>query len=412
MPGPQPLLDVHVARARVLEKMPVLDAVDVPLDEALGLVVAHPVGAPHPMPRFDNSAMDGYAVRSEDVAGASRDRPAELDLVGQIGAGSYPEAPVTPGTAMKIMTGAPVPDGADAVIEVEETASSGTRVSFVVAASPGRNIRPAGDDFAEGDLLIEAGVEIGAGEAALLASIGRTPVSVHRRPRVAVLVTGDELVAPDADPAPGQIRDSNSIALRSLVVAAGGEVVALENVADTLDDHVDALSRAASSADMVISSGGVAVGDFDFVKEAVERLGGIDLWRVAMQPGKPVVLGHVDGTPFLGLPGNPVSVHVGFEQFVRPALRKMRGCRSLLRPTIGALLTHDVEKRPGRLHFVRVRLARAEGEWMATPTGPQGSHVQTSLVDCHGVARFGKEETKLSAGAEVTVEVWDLPGDE
>ena len=412
MPSPQPLLEVEAARSRVLEKMRVLDPVAVPLDAAVGLVVARPVRAPHPMPRFDNSAMDGYAIRSDDVAGASRGSPVELTMLGEIRAGVRPEATLVPGGAMKIMTGAAVPEGADAVIEVEETSQTGDRIAFFTAALPGRNIRPAGDDFDEGAPLIDAGIEIGAGEAALLAAIGRTPVTVHPRPRVAVLITGDELVAPDTEPAPGQIRDSNSIALRCLVAEAGGEVAMLETVADTLDAHVDAFARAAAVADLVVSSGGVAVGDFDFVKEAVERLGGIDLWRVAMQPGKPVVLGHVHGTPFLGLPGNPVSVHVSFEQFVRPAVRKMRGCRSLLRPTLRAALAGDIEKRPGRLHFVRVRLSPAGAGWTATPTGAQGSHVQTSLVDCHGVARFPRDETRLSSGAEVTVEVWDLPGDE
>jgi molybdopterin molybdotransferase len=173
---------------------------------------------------------------------------------------------------------------------------------------------------------------------------------------------------------------------------------------------VDALARAAELADLVVTSGGVAVGRYDFVKEVVEELGHIDLWRVAMQPGKPLVLGDVAGTPFLGLPGNPVSVHVCFEQFARPAIRRMRGCRTLLRPTITATLAEALEKVPGRLHFVRVRLEADGGGWRAVPTGAQGSHIQSSLVDCNGVARFGRDETRLEAGAQVEVEVWSLPG--
>jgi molybdopterin molybdotransferase len=397
---------VDVARERVLERVAALETVEVPLTDAVGLVVAREITAPHPMPRFDNSAMDGYALRSADAGTA----PSELRLAGEIRAGDHSEEELEPGTVVKIMTGAALPPGADAVIEVEETSEKDAAIVVRASVEAGRNVRPAGDDFAEGALLIERGVEIGSGEAALLASIGNTPVAVHRRPRVAVLITGDELVDPDVEPGPGQIRDSNSVALRTLIDENGGELVLLERVPDTFDDHVSAFERAAENSDVIVSSGGVAVGDFDFVKDAVERLGAIDLWRVAMQPGKPVVLGDVRGVPFLGLPGNPVSVHVSFEQFVRPALRKMRGCSTLTRPTVTATLAEELRKRPGRLHFVRVRLSRRDDGWVATPTGPQGSHVQTSLVDCHGVARFGKTEESLPEGSEVVVEVWRLPG--
>jgi molybdopterin molybdotransferase len=239
-----------------------------------------------------------------------------------------------------------------------------------------------------------------------------SPVRVREAPRVAILVTGDELVPPEATPEPGFIRDSNSVALRALVAEAGGEPIPFPPIPDNREAVVAQFRRASELADLVISSGGVAVGRYDFVKEVVEELGRIDLWRVAMQPGKPVVLGSIGSTPFLGLPGNPVSIHVGFEQFVRPAIRKMRGCRSLLRSTLEARLTETIHKQPGRLHFVRVRL-RDEGEgWLAEPTGAQGSHVQSSLVECHGVARFDRESSELPAGSSVVVEVWKLPGAE
>lgn len=403
----EPLLPVEDARERVLERVQTLESVVMPLAGALGQVVAAEVHAPHPMPRFDNSAMDGYAVRSSDVASA----PVALEVVGEVKAGDRGELPVRAGTAAKIMTGAPIPDGADAVVEVEETTPGDGTVEIHIPVAADRNVRPAGDDFGAGDLLVDRGVEIGAGEAALLASVGVTSVSVHRRPRVAILVTGDEIVAPEEEPRPGQIRDSNSIALEVLVERAGGIVAMTERVPDTLSAHVAAFERAAEASDLIVSSGGVAVGDFDFVKDVVEQLGSIDLWRVAMQPGKPVVLGEVKGVPFLGLPGNPVSVHVSFEQFVRPALRKMRGLSELVRSTVTALLTQPLEKRAGRLHFVRVRLVQEGSEWLATPTGAQGSHVQSSLVDCHGVVRFEVDATELDVGEEVTVEVWRLPGD-
>ena len=375
------------------------------LEHAIGSVVAEDVAAPDAIPRFDNSAMDGFAVRSEDMDGE-----VVLQVIGEVKAGDNPTMELRRGTALKIMTGAVLPPGADAVIEVEETSLYSGKLTVRTPVAAGRNVRPAGDDVAAGTTVMHAGDEIGPGEAALLATVGAATVPVFGRPRVAILVTGDEIVPPDQTPAPGQIRDSNSIALRALVEEAGGEVSFYEHVRDTLDDHLDAFERASKSADLIVSSGGVAVGDYDFVKDAVEKLGAIELWRVAMQPGKPVVLGEVQGVPFLGLPGNPVSVHVSFEQFARPALRKMRGCRDLLRPTITARLADPIEKRPGRLHFVRVRLSRDGDEWLATPTGAQGSHVQTSLVDCHGVARFGKDETSLATGAEVIVEVWRLPG--
>jgi molybdopterin molybdotransferase len=256
---------------------------------------------------------------------------------------------------------------------------------------------------------VRSGTELGAGELALLASMGLSPLPVRAGPKVAVIVTGDELVEPEAAPGPGQIRDSNSVALRALVAAAGAEVVPSPPVADTREAVRDALARAAELSDVIVSSGGVAVGRYDYVKDVVEELGGIDLWRVAMQPGRPLVLGWVSATPFLGLPGNPVSSHVGFEQFVRPAIRKMRGCRSLLRPTVTATLTEEVTKSPGRLHFVRVRLRAGPDGWAATPTGPQGSHIQTSLVECNGVARFEPEEVRVEAGAQVVIEVWSLP---
>ena len=410
--GAEALLSVAEARRQVLEAVHPLEVHDALIGDALGLVAAKDLVAPHPLPRFDNSAMDGYAVVAADTSTAEPNNVVELDIVGEVRAGEPGDLKVAPGTAARIMTGAPVPDGADAIVPVEDTDEAGRRVAIKASTSPGRHIRPAGDDLSEGDRLVEPGMELGPGEMALLASMGMSPLPVHRRPRVAVITTGDELVAPEATPGPGQIRDSNSLALRALVSEAGGEPVGFGGVRDVPDDVVGAFRRAGEISDLVISSGGVSVGRYDFVKDAIERLGHIDLWRVAMQPGKPVVLGAIGDTPFLGLPGNPVSIHVGFEQFVRPAIRKLRGCRSLLRPTLEATLTEDLHKPPGRFHFVRVRLVRASGGWRASPTGPQGSHVQSSLVGCHGVARFDRDATELRAGSSVTVEVWRLPGDD
>lgn len=403
------MLTVEEARARVLSAVQPLDPVEVLVGDALGLVLADDAIAPHPLPRFDNSAMDGFAVRGVEAGHASAESPVALEVIGEVRAGSPGEIDVTAGTAVRIMTGAPLPAGADAVAPVEEARESDGVVTITGATPKGRHVRPAGDDFAKGSMLVRSGHELGPGELALLASTGFSPLRVRRGPRVAILVTGDELVAPEAAPEAGQIRDSNSVALKALASQAGAEVVAAITVGDDRASTLEAFRRAAELADLVISSGGVAVGRYDFVKEVVEELGQIGLWRVAMQPGKPVVLGSIGDTPFLGLPGNPVSIHIGFEQFVRPAIRRMRGCRNLLRPRTTATLTVPVEKAPGRLHFIRVRLSSAGRIWQATPTGPQGSHIQSSLVDCHGVARFEIDAVELEAGAEVTVEVWRLP---
>lgn len=403
------MLTVQEARTRILAGLEPLRPIEAVLDDAVGLVLTTDLRAPHPLPRFDNSAMDGYAVRREDITGASEEAPVVLELTGEVRAGDAGDVNVAPGACVRIMTGAIVPPGADAIVPIEIATEEDSKVWVTAEPPPGGHIRPAGDDVAEGTIVIRAGTEIGAGEVALMASLGCSPVRVHPPPKVAIVVTGDELVAPEDDPGPGRIRDSNSIALRALVRDASAEPIAFGAVADDLEATTQTLERAAEAADLVVSAGGVSVGRYDFVKKAVERLGGIDLWRVAMQPGKPVVSGRVRGTPFLGLPGNPVSIHIGFEQFVRPAIRKLRGCRSLLRPVVRARLTESVTKRPGRLHFVRVSLAVAEGGFVATPTGPQGSHIQSSLVGAHGVARFDIDETELPEGAEVDVEVWSLP---
>jgi molybdopterin molybdotransferase len=406
------VLTVEEARRTILGSISPCEITEIRVGEAAGMVLAKDQVADHPLPRFDNSAMDGYAVRSEDVAKASESAPIELEVTGEVRAGSAGDAAVGDGQACRIMTGAPVPPGADAVVPVEDTDEREGRVSIRVAPAVGRHIRPAGDDLAAGDLLVAAGEELGAGEIALLASLGCSPIPVFSAPRVAVLVTGDELVAPESEVGPGQIRDSNSIALAALVREAGGEPITFPAVRDDRNATVEALRRAAEAADMIVSSGGVAVGRYDFVKEAVEELGRIDLWRVAMQPGKPVVFGSIEAKPFLGLPGNPVSIHISFEQFVRPAIRKMRGCRTLLRPLIKARLASDLKKPAGRQHFVRVRLSRDGYGWLATPTGPQGSHIQSSLVGCDGAAIFPIDETELKSGEEVSVELWRVPGRE
>ena len=401
------MLSVDEARGRLLAVFGPLPPVEVDLEGALGLVSAANVNAPHALPPFNNSSMDGYAVRQTDVVRATESTPVALDLVGESRAGSPSDAAVETGTAVRIMTGALVPDGADGIVIVEETTETEGRV--LVRAPAGSYIRAAGEDLRAGEIAVPAGAQIDAGALALLTSCGVKKIRVHRRPRVALLVTGDEFAKPESELEPGQIRDSNSIALKTLTEEAGAQVSFHALVPDDLEGALDLFDDASLNADLIVSSGGVAVGRYDVVREVVEKLGQVDLWRVAMQPGKPVVLGRIKDVPFLGLPGNPVSVHVSFEQFVRPAIRKQLGHTSLLRGRLPARLTDDLKKVPGRLHFVRVRLAWSDGVLEATPTGPQGSHIQSSLVSCDGLAHFPKDADHLPAGSEVTVEIWELP---
>lgn len=410
--GPKSMLTVEDARSRVLASVAAVETEEVLVADALGRVAAQELSAPHGLPRFDNSAMDGYAVRLEDCGAASSAAPAELLVVGEVRAGDPGTVEVGPGAAVRIMTGAPIPPGADAIVPVEDTEESGDRVLIKAAPFPGAHVRRAGDDVLEGSVVVGSGTVLGPGEMALIASLGLSPLSVYRRPRVSIVVTGDELVSPEEVPGPGQIRDSNSVALQALVRAAGGEPLVFRSVPDGLDETRAAFAEAAKEADLVVSSGGVSMGRYDFVRDVIGELGRIDLWRVAMQPGKPVVLGAIGDVPFLGLPGNPVSIHIGFEQFVRPALKKMQGMSAVLRPTIRARLTEALDKRPGRLHFVRVTLSRDDAGWAATPTGPQGSHIQSSLLNCHGVARFEIDESHLDPDSDVVVEVWSLPEEE
>ena len=379
------------------------------MSEAHGLVLTNDAIAGHPLPPFDNSAMDGYAVRRSDVEAASEGAPVTLEVVGEVRAGGSNEVEVRPRSAVRIMTGAAIPPGADAVVPVEVTHETEGVVTISAAPPEGGHIRPAGDDIAAGTTVVPAGEPLGPGELAALASLGLSPIEVHRRPRVAVVTTGDELVDPEEELRPGIIRDSNRVAMASLVAEAGAVVSETLRAVDTAEAVESVLLQAAAGADLVLVAGGVSVGRYDFVRATVEQLGAVDFWRVAMQPGKPVVSGRLKDTPVIGLPGNPVSVHVSFEQFARPAIRKLLGCRSLLRPRIRATLSAPLDKRPGRRHFVRVGLRFERDGIVASPTGGQGSHIQSSLVGCDGVAIFVEDATHLDAGATVEVEVWRVP---
>jgi molybdopterin molybdotransferase len=407
-------LSVEQAQQAILEVTPVLAAETVAVRDALGRILTEAVRSARTLPPADVSAMDGYALRRADVAGASAKRPGELPVVYEVAAGAQPQRALGPGEAARIFTGAPVPPGADVVVRQEDTERAGDTVRILLDPKPREHIRAAGEDIVAGDVVLEAGDPIRSPQVGLLASLGRTIVSVHQRPRVAILSGGDELVEPDGDVTGGRIVSSNSYTLAAQCLEIGAEPVYLGIARDTPQD-IEAHLRAGLRADVVVSSAGVSVGDRDYVRGVLEKLGcPLIFWGVHMKPGYPLAFGRfaedgagVPGPLVFGLPGNPVSAMVTFEQFVRPALRKMSGHRALYRPTIEATLAHDLRKGAGRLNFERVQLQRKGGEVVASSTGNQSSGVLRSMSLAQGLMIFPAEATILKAGERVTVQVID-----
>lgn len=372
------MLTVEEARERILAHIAPLAAEEIPLTAALDRILAEDAVARDETPPFVNSAMDGYALRSVDTQSASDDAPVTLRLAGEVPAGSVYAGRVAAGETVRILTGAPVPDGADAVLQQELTEVADGQVNVRQRVEVGANIRPAGGDIRPGMRLIASGTQLGPAEIALLAAAGIHPVRVTRRPRVAILATGDELAPLGETPRPGQIRETNSPYLIAAVLRAGAEPVPLGIARDRADDIRSKLERA-RTADLILTSGGVSVGDYDLVKQILAEQGDVDFWRVRMRPGKPVAFGLLGGTPLLGLPGNPASAAVTFELFGRPAIRRMLGCAQINRPLVQARLVGSDIARSDRRHFVRVRLSSHQGELRARQTGAQDSHLISSL---------------------------------
>ena len=348
-------------------------------------MTAGAVVAGHDVPSFRNSAMDGYAARAEDTAAA----PVTLEVVGTAAAGAPPEVTVRPGQAVRIMTGAMVPDGADTVVMVERTsAGTGGGVTIEVAASPGDHIRHPGEDLRVGQVLFEPGTELGPGHVGVLASVGADVVEVVPPARVGVLSTGDELSSDRGELRPGHIRDSNRPMLLALVKQAGWVPVDLGTAPDDEDEITGAIKRGVATCDAILTSGGVSVGDFDFVKVVLDRLGDMHWWQVAVKPAKPLAFGTVKGTPVFGLPGNPVSSLVSFELFARPALRQMTGHRHLFRPEVPAVADEALHRRPdGKLHLVRVlAIPDDEGRLHVRSSGGQSSHLLRAMALANALA--------------------------
>jgi molybdopterin molybdotransferase len=400
----EPMLSVEQAQERVLGAFRPLEPEPVVLFEALDRVLAQDVYADVDVPPHANSSMDGYAVLAADTAGASRQAPARLRVIGDLAAGYVTEVQVTPGTAVRIMTGAPIPPGADAVVRVEDTEARGEWVEVFAQVPAGRYVRPAGEDVRQGELVLRRGTRVRPQEVGMLAALGQRQVSVTRRPRVAILATGDEVVAIDAPLAAGKIRDANSYSNAAQVVKCGGVPVMLGIARDRVQELTEKIRAGlAQTVDLFLTSGGVSVGDFDLVKDVLAAQGEVNFWRVRMKPGKPLAFGRIGEVPVLGLPGNPVSVMVSFEVFVRPALLRMLGVTDWERRFAEATLMDEIEHKDSRRHYLRVRVEEHEGAYRAYLTGGQGSGILSSMVKANALAIIPEEWTHAPAGARVRV---------
>jgi molybdopterin molybdotransferase len=401
-------LTFEEARRRVLAAAVPLPVERAPLHACAGRALREELRADHALPAFANSSMDGFAVRSADLAGASPGRPRELRVAGVIPAGRVADRPAAAGECMRIMTGAMLPQGADAVVPFEDSPATGDpyRASFVSPARPGQNVRAAGADIAAGALLLEPGRELTPWDLGLAAGFGRAQLAVGRRPVAIVISTGDELLEPGEPERPGAIRDSNRPMLTALLEAAGARVLRGQRLGDDPGRVAAALRAALDEAEVVCSIGGVSAGDFDPVKLALGGVGGIALWRVAMKPGRPQAFGAPGGRLFFGLPGNPASVACSFEAFVRPAVRRLQGFAELGRPRLAVRAGARIESRAGRVDLVRAVLERRDDGWWATPAGDQVSGHLLPQARAHALVRVPEEREALEPGD--AAEAWVL----
>jgi molybdopterin molybdotransferase len=415
------LLSVDHALAQILEKITPVDPQIIPLRQSCGRILAHPIVSDLNVPPFANSAMDGYAIVAADSQAASTATPARLTVIDHISAGGMPSKPVVPGTAARIMTGAPMPTGATAVIRFEETSEyipSGElpadEVLIYQPVSNGDNIRLAGEDIRRGQAVLEAGHRLRPQDVGVLAAIGWAQVSVYRRPRVAILATGDELVGLDEPLTPGKIRNSNEYVQAAMVEKYGGEAVMLGIARDTVADLTAKIHEGlAQHVDLFLTSAGVSIGDFDMVKTVLAGEGEMKFWQVAIKPGKPLAFGTLQRQrqiPLIGLPGNPVAAMVAFEVFARPAILKLAGAASWEKEAVSAILDEEI-LNSGRRHFMRAYFYQRDGQYRVTTRGSgvqvQGSGILTSMVWANGLVVVPENVTRLAAGESVTVWILD-----
>lgn len=419
------MLSVEEARDRILSYFEVLPVEATPLIDSLGQVLAENLVASFDIPPLANSAMDGYAVLTSDTAGASTEHPVELPVTGVVAAGQLPDHPLEPGTAIRIMTGAPIPDRSNAVVPFEDTdelerreggsATPGT-IGIHIETEPYDNMRGAGEDVEAGATVFESGQILRAGEIGVIASLGHASIQAVRRPVVAIVSTGDELLEPGEDHAPGKIYNSNAFSIAAMVTRYGGIPKIMGIARDTVESLESALEDALD-ADLVVTSAGVSKGDYDVVKDVLSSKGEIALWSVRMRPAKPLafgVLDRKDGTkvPHLGLPGNPVSAMVAFEQFGRPALRLMMGKPQVDKPSIDAIMDDPIRNHDGRRVYARVHAYRDDsGVYRAKSTGNQSSGVLSSMAQANGLAICPDEIAMIDVGEIARVEMFDWPDD-
>ena len=382
-----------------------LSPLDHTLLDARGCVLAEDVTAPWPLPPFDNSAMDGYAVRVEDVKAASDGKPVVLRVVDDVPAGYRASVPVTEGTAIRIMTGAPMPDGAEAVIPVEWTDAGMPEVRIMRDVAHGAHVRSRGDDVSLGDVVATSGTVLGPREIALLAAVGRGRVSVHPAPRVVILSTGSELVEPGTPLQPGLITDSNGYTIAAAVQEAGAIAYRVGPVPDDAPTLLSTLEDQLVRADMIVTTGGVSAGAYDTVKAVLSRLGTVEFTKVAMQPGMPQGHGFLgpEQTPIFTLPGNPVSAYVSFEVFVRPVLRRMLGHQRIYRPVVRAVLTETLMSPDGKRQFARGHLSVEEGRYVVRPAGGQGSHMLGAMAQANCLVVVPEDVTEVRPGTALAV---------
>lgn len=417
-----PMLSVEDALTQLLKHFHTLEPERVPILETLGRVLAEDVYSDIDIPPRANTAMDGYALQAADIAGASSQNPKRLRVIENLAAGYVTETEVTPGTAIRITTGAPIPPGADTVIRFERTEQEGEWVDVLAEVPVGKNIRLAGEDVRRGALVLSRGTRIRPQEVGMLASLGREEALVIRRPRVAILATGDELVEIDAPLTPGKIHNANSYSNAAQVIKYGGIPIMLGIAQDQVAELTAKIKASlGKGADLLLTSGGVSVGDFDVVKRVLAGEGEITFWRVRMKPGKPLAFGQIEtslggavrSVPVLAMPGNPVSAMVSFEMFARPAILTMLGVSDLEKRCVEAVLVGEIERKDDRRHFVRVRVEKQKDigqntrEYRALLTGSQGSGILNSMVKANGLAIIPEDWAHARAGARVQVMMFD-----
>ncbi|GGI03643.1 molybdopterin molybdotransferase MoeA [Egicoccus halophilus] len=389
----------------ILDALPTPDAIGLTVFDALGLVLAEDVVGQAMLPAFANAAMDGYAVVAADIAGASLDQPVELPVIGEVAAGAGAPAGVPPGKSVRIMTGAPVPAGTDAVVPVETTSGGAATAAFHRPVAAGDHIRRPGEDLQPGQVLLRSGRRVQPADVGLLTAAGVARVLCVPPPRVVVLSSGDELVPANREPGPGQIRDSNGPMLAAMVRAAGGIPFTTGVVPDDRKALMYAFDTNLGHADLFVCTGGASAGTRDLLPDVIGAMGEVATAKVAMKPGMPQIRGRIGGTPVIGLPGNPVSAFVSFEVFVRPAIRLLQGRRDVTRPVVTARVAEPLVGASRKRHYVRVRLTRTGSGWSATPTGAQGSHVISSISSADGLAVVPEDRDRLEVGESVPVQL-------